>query len=335
MEQHLPDRLSQRLLGRNGPRVGSVGLGCMGMSHGYGPADEAESIATLHRAIDRGVTLLDTAEAYGPHKNEELVGRAIRGRRDEVVLATKFGFRIGASTFARQSLDGTPENAKRAAEGSLKRLDVDVIDLYYLHRKDPAVPIEETVGAMAELVTAGKVRHLGLSEVNAETLRRASAVHPIAALQSEYSVWERGIEESIIPAARALGIAIVPFSPLGRGFLAGSIDGAKGLPAGDFRHNVPRLDDENAPRNAAIVAALREIGERRGATAAQVALAWVLHRGPDIIPIPGTTRRKHLDQNIDAADIKLTAEEMALIDGLAARVAGDRYTAEVARTVER
>jgi aryl-alcohol dehydrogenase-like predicted oxidoreductase len=326
--------MEQRALGKQGLRVGAIGLGCMGMSHGYGGGEEAESIATIHRAIDRGVTMLDTAEMYGPHTNEELVGRAIRGRREGLVVATKFGYRIGTAG-TRMGLDGTPENTKRAAEGSLKRLQVDVIDLYYLHRKDPAVPIEDTVGAMGELVAAGKVRYLGLSEVNGETMRRAHAVHPITALQSEYSVWERDLEPSILPAARALGIGLVPFSPLGRGFLAGAIAGASDLPASDFRHNIPRLDRENAPKNARIVAALSAIAERHRVTPAQVALAWVLAQGADIVPIPGTTRRQHLDQNLDAAELRLSDQDLASLGGLAALVSGDRYTAQMAGVVER
>jgi aryl-alcohol dehydrogenase-like predicted oxidoreductase len=326
--------MERRALGRQGLRVGAIGLGCMSMSHGYGGGDEAESVATIHRAIDRGVTMLDTAEMYGPYINEELVGRAIRGRRAAVTVATKFGYRIGGPG-ARAGFDGTPENTKRAAEGSLQRLQIDVIDLYYLHRKDPAVPIEDTVGAMAELIAAGTVRYLGLSEVNGDTLRRAHAVHPITALQSEYSVWERGIEDAIIPAARALGIGIVPFSPLGRGFLAGSIAGANELPAADFRHQIPRLDSENAPKNAPIVAAVRDIAERHRVTPAQVALAWVLAQGTDIVPIPGTTRRSHLDQNLDAADLRLSDQDLVVLGGLAALVAGNRYTAQLAGTVER
>jgi aryl-alcohol dehydrogenase-like predicted oxidoreductase len=326
--------MEQRALGRQGLRVGAIGLGCMGMSHGYGGGEEGESIATIHRALDRGVTMLDTAEMYGPFTNEELVGRAIRGRRHEVVLATKFGFRIGEGG-NRLGLDGSPENVRHAVEGSLRRLQVEVIDLYYLHRKDPSVPIEDTVGAMAELVAAGKVRYLGLSEVNAETLRRANAVHPIAALQSEYSVWERGIEEDILPAARALGVGLVPFSPLGRGFLAGAIAGASELPASDFRHHIPRLDRDNAPKNARIVAALRDIAARHRVTPAQIALAWVLAQGSDIVPIPGTRLRTHLDQNLDAAELRLTEHDLSSIGGLAALVSGDRYTAQMAGTVER
>jgi len=326
--------MEHRALGTQGLHVGAIGLGCMGMSHGYGGGDEAESMATIHRAIDRGVTMLDTAEMYGPYTNEELVGRAIRDRRASVVVATKFGYQI-VQGGNRLGLDGTPANAKRAAEGSLRRLQTEVIDLYYLHRKDPAVPIEETVGAMAELVAEGKVRYLGLSEVNGETMRRAQAVHPISALQSEYSVWERGIEATVLPAARALGIGFVPFSPLGRGFLAGSITGAGELPATDFRHHIPRLNSENAPKNARIVAALKAIGDRHGVAPSQVALAWVLAQGTDIVPIPGTTRRAHLDQNVNAAGLCLADQELLSLNGLAAQVSGDRYTPQMASMVER
>src|SRR5580700_11125577 len=234
--------METRKIGSQGLVAGAIGLGCMGMTHAYGTGDEAESIATIRRALDCGVTLLDTAEVYGPHTNEELVGKAIRGRRDEVVLATKFGIVLGSGAM---QLDGSPANVERAVEGSLKRLGVDVIDLYYLHRKDPAVPIEETVGAMKELVQAGKIRYIGLSEVGAETIRRAHQVHPVSAVQSEYSLWERGIEESILPAMRALGIGLVPFSPLGRGYLTGALRSSTGFRAGDFRRNLPRFDDEN------------------------------------------------------------------------------------------
>jgi len=319
-----------RKLGTGGLEVGAMGLGCMGMTHGYvrpEDIDEAEGIATIQRALDRGVTLLDTAEAYGPFTNEVLVGRAIRGRREQVVLATKFGLRGG--------INGTPENARRVAEESLKRLQVEVLDLYYLHRKDPQVPIEESVGAMQDLVSAGKVRFLGLSEVGPETLRRASKVAPIAALQSEYSLFERGIEEAILPTLRELGIGLVPFSPLGRGFLAGAFRNAAELPASDFRQNVPRLRDANAEANAHILEVIQGVAGRHQATPAQVALAWVLAQGPDMVPIPGTRRRTTLDQNLDALDLRLDPDDLARLDALAAQVAGDRYTAKAMGTVER
>ena len=322
--------MESRRLGSGGLEVGAMGLGCMGMTHGYVRAedmDEAESLATIHRALDRGVTLLDTAEVYGPFTNEVLVGKAIRGRRDQVTIATKFGLHGG--------INGTPENAKRVAEESLKRLDVDVIDLYYLHRKDPNVPIEDTVGAMKELVEAGKVRFLGLSEVGPETLRRAHKVHPIAALQSEYSVFERGIEEKIIPALRELGIGLVPFSPLGRGFLAGAFRNAAELPASDFRQNVPRFQDANAVANARILEVIQAVADRHQATPAQVALAWVLAQGPDMVPIPGTRRRTTLDQNLDALDLKLSLVDLQELDQLAGQVAGERYLPTQMGTVER
>ena len=325
--------METRKIGSQGLVTGAIGLGCMGMSHAYGTGDEAESIATVHRALDCGVTLLDTAEVYGPHTNEELVGRAIRGRRDQVILATKFGFVSGAGLV---KLDGSPANAKRAVEGSLRRLDVDVIDLYYLHRKDPEVPIEDTVGAMKELVEAGKVRFLGLSEVGAETIRRAHKIHPISAVQSEYSLWERGIEESILPAMRELGVGLVPFSPLGRGYLTGAYQSSSDFIPGDFRHNLPRFDDEHLAANQKLVDAVKAVAARHdGATAARVALAWVLTAAPDAVPIPGTKRRKYLDDNLGAADLHLTAEDMADLNRLASMAVGDRYPPAMAKTAER
>jgi aryl-alcohol dehydrogenase-like predicted oxidoreductase len=322
--------MEMRKLGSGGLEVGAMGLGCMGMTHGYvrpEDIDEAESIATIHRALDRGLTLLDTAEVYGPFTNEVLVGKAIKGRRAQVVLATKFGLHGG--------INGTPENARRVAEQSLKRLDIDVIDLYYLHRKDPNVPIEDTVGAMQDLVTAGKVRFLGLSEVGPETLRRAQKVHPIAALQSEYSLFERGIEEKILPVLRELGIGLVPFSPLGRGFLAGAFKNAAELPAADFRQSVPRFQGANAVANAGIFGVIQAVADRHKATPAQVALAWVLAQGKDVVPIPGTRRRTTLDQNLDALDLRLSPADLAELDALAARVSGDRYLPKAMGTVER
>ena len=322
--------METRRLGSTGLAVGAMGLGCMTMSHGYTrpeEIDEPEAIATIHRALDRGVTLLDTAEAYGPFINELLVGKAIRGRRDQVAVATKFGLHGG--------VDGSPANARRACEASLRRLGVEAIDLFYLHRKDPEVPIEETVGAMAGLVEAGKVRWLGLSEVGPETLRRAHAVHPIAALQSEYSLFERGIEARILPTLRSLGIGLVPFGPLGRGFLAGGFKDASELPDGDFRRNVPRFQAENARANARILEVVRAVADRHRAAPAQVALAWALAQGDDVVPIPGTRLRHELDQNLDAVDLRLTAGDMADLDGLAARVAGDRYAPKQMGMVER
>jgi aryl-alcohol dehydrogenase-like predicted oxidoreductase len=310
--------------------VGAMGLGCMGMTHGYvapEEIDEAEAIATIHRALDRGVTLLDTAEVYGPFTNERLVGKAIQGRRERVVLATKFGIHGGA--------DGSPANARRVAEASLQRLGVEVIDLYYLHRKDPAVPIEETVGGMKRLVEDGLVRFLGLSEVGPETLRRACAVHPIAALQSEYSVFERGVEAAILPACRSLGVGFVPFSPLGRGFLTGAVKDDQALAPGDFRRQLPRFSPENALANQGIVEVIRGVAARHRATPAQVALAWVLGRGEDVVPIPGTRRRARLEENLGALQLALTPQDLAELEPLAGRVAGDRYSPAQARTVER
>ncbi len=324
--------MEQRKLGTQGLTVSELGLGCMGMTFAYGKGDEGESIATIHRALDLGVNFLDTAEVYGPYTNELLVGKAIRGRREGVVIATKFGFRIGDG--GQRGVDGSPANAKRVAEESLKRLGIDVIDLYYQHRRDPAVPIEETVGAMKELVESGKVRYLGLSEVGPETLRRANAVHPISALQSEYSLWERGIEREIIPAIRELGIGLVPYSPLGRGFFTGTVDVNK-LDEGDFRKNNPRFSSANASANQTLVAIVERVAQRRGATPAQVAIAWVLTRGSDVVPIPGTKRVRYLEENVGAIDVTLTPEDLAELDTLADKAVGERYTPEMMRMVER
>ena len=305
----------------------------MGMSSGYGGSNEEESIATIHCALERGVTLLDTAEVYGPYRNEELVGKAVRGRRESVVIATKFGFRMKDGEIA--GTDGTAQNAKRVAQQSLRRLGVDVIDLYYLHRKDPAVPIEDTVGAMKDLVEAGWVRYLGLSEVGAETLRRAHRVHPISVLQSEYSLWERGIETDILPTLRELGIGLVPFSPLGRGFLTGSFTSVKQLASDDIRRDLPRFDEANARANEKIVAAVRAIATRHGATPAQIALAWVLAQGDDVVPIPGTKRRAYLIENLGAVDVKLDDQDLTQLDLMASIVSGARYTGQMASLVER
>jgi aryl-alcohol dehydrogenase-like predicted oxidoreductase len=322
--------METRRLGNQGLVVGAIGLGCMGMSDDYGrpeERDEAEAIATIHRALERGVTLLDTAEAYGPYTNEELIGKALQGRRAQAMIATKFGLTGG--------VDGSPANARRVAEASLRRLRTEVIDVYYLHRKDPAVPIEETVGAMKELVEAGKVRYLGLSEVGPETLRRAHRIHPISVLQSEYSLWERGVEQAILPVLRELGIGFVPFSPLGRGYLTGSFQSLKDLPEGDWRNNIPRFNEEHAAVNARIVAAVREVATRHRATPAQVALAWVLTRGQDIVPIPGTKRRKYLEENLDAAELALTGADLEELGRLAAIVSGERYLPWMMKLVER
>ncbi|MFG2647589.1 aldo/keto reductase [Streptomyces sp. NPDC048436] len=306
--------------------VSAQGLGCMGMSHAYGASDDAQSIATIHRALDLGVTLLDTSDFYGAGHNEELIGRALAGgRRDEAVIATKFGFasRLGEPVRIR----GDAAYVREACDASLRRLGVDHIDLYYLHRVDGNVPIEETVGAMAELVEAGKVRHLGLSEASARTLRRAHAVHPIAALQSEWSLWTRDLEAEIAPVCRELGIGLVPFSPLGRGFLTGRYTSVEGLQEGDMRRSQPRFAGGNLERNLAIVEALEALAAEKGVTAGQLALAWVEHRGDDVVPIPGTRREKYLRENLDAVAIELSAEELAAIDAVApaGAVAGARY----------
>jgi aryl-alcohol dehydrogenase-like predicted oxidoreductase len=311
--------MDTRTLGQ-GLVVSEQGLGCMGMSAFYGESDEQESIATIQRALDLGITFLDTAEMYGKGANEELVGRAIRGRRDEVVLATKF---IGA--FSDRRPDGRPETIRQAIEGSLQRLGVDHVDLYYQHRVDPLTPIEETVGAMAELVAAGKVRHLGLSEASAETIRRAHAVHPISALQSEYSIWTRDVEGEILDTLREREIGLVAYSPLGRGFLAGRFSSPDELDEGDFRRTNPRFTGDNLERNQRIVDKVKEIAEANGVTPAQVALAWVLSRGRDVVPIPGTRRRTYLEQNAAASDVVLTAEELVELDELG-EASGDRYT---------
>ncbi|MFJ3955663.1 aldo/keto reductase [Streptomyces libani] len=305
--------------------VSAQGLGCMGMSHGYGESDDAQSVVTIHRALDLGVSLLDTSDFYGAGHNEELIGRAIAGRRDEAVLATKFGFanRLGEPTMIR----GDAAYVREACDASLRRLGVDHIDLYYQHRVDPDVPIEETVGAMAELVAAGKVRHLGLSEASAATLRRAHAVHPIAALQSEWSLWTRDLEAEIAPVCRELGIGLVPFSPLGRGFLTGRYTSVKGLPESDVRRSQPRFADGNLEQNLAIVEKLDALAAEKGVSAGQLALAWVQHRGADVVPIPGTRRQKYLEENLGALTIELTAEELTAIDAAApaGRIAGTRY----------
>jgi aryl-alcohol dehydrogenase-like predicted oxidoreductase len=321
----------QRTLGTQGLTVSALGLGCMGMSFAYGSADDAESIAVIHRALDLGITLLDTAEIYGPYTNEELVGRAIAGRRDRVVVATKFGFKFEGGT---RGVDGSPANVKRVAEASLKRLKIDTIDLYYQHRRDPGVPIEETVGAMKELVEAGKVRFLGLSEVGPATLRRAHAVHPISALQSEYSLWERGVEAEVLPALRELGIGFVPYSPLGRGFLTGALK-VDDLEAGDWRRTNPRFSSENVAQNERLVTVVKTIADRRGATPAQIALAWVLAQGDDVVPIPGTKRLAYLADNVGALDVALTSEDRRDLDALGSDVAGERYDPAMMALIER
>jgi aryl-alcohol dehydrogenase-like predicted oxidoreductase len=327
--------ISTRRLGSQGLEVSALGLGCMGMSQSYGEPDDAESVATLHRAIELGVTFLDTAEAYGPFTNEELVGRAIAGRRNHVVLATKFGFR-----FEGRQLSGTdshPRNIRKVAEASLRRLRTDHIDLYYQHRVDPAIPIEDVVGAMADLVQEGKVRFLGLSEAGAATIRRAHAVHPISALQSEHSLWERNLEGEILPLLRELGIGLVAFSPLGRGFLTGAAKRAEDYPESDYRRGDPRFQGENFDANMRAAAAVHELARRKGATASQVALAWLLHRGPDIVPIPGTKRRRYLEENAAAAVLALDPAEVAELDRALPpeRVAGPRYNERMMAFIDR
>jgi aryl-alcohol dehydrogenase-like predicted oxidoreductase len=306
--------LQKRQLGSGGLTVGAIGLGCMPMSDSYGPADETESIATLRRAVELGVTLFDTANVYGLGHNEELVGRALAGVRDQIVIATKFGI-TGRNDKGAPIADGRPEYVRQCCDESLRRLGTDHIDLYYQHRVDKAVPIEDTVGAMAELVAAGKVRYLGLSEASAATIRRAHAVHPIAALQSEWSLFERTLEESVAPACRQLGVGIVPFSPLGRGFLTGEIRTIDDFAPGDFRRSSPRYIGENFDRNLALVDRVRALAERKDVKPGQLAIAWLLHKGDDVVPIPGTKRRKWLEENVAAADVTLSADDIAELEG--------------------
>lgn len=318
--------MDKRRLGGQGLEVSAQGLGCMGMSEFYGQGDEGEAIATIQQALELGVDFLDTADMYGPFTNEELVGRAIRGRREEVVLATKFG-NVRGSGGQRMGVRGDPEYVRQACEGSLARLRVEYIDLYYQHRVDRNVPIEETVGAMAELVAEGKVRYLGLSEAAADTVRRAHAAHPIAALQTEYSLWTRDIERRILPTTRELGIGFVAYSPLGRGFLSGRFRSPEDIPEDDFRRQQPRFQGENFHRNLQIVDRVREIAEEKGITPGQLALAWIHNQGADVVPIPGTKRRRYLEENVVAAEIELSAEELRRLDGAAppGATAGDRY----------
>jgi aryl-alcohol dehydrogenase-like predicted oxidoreductase len=326
--------MQMRKLGKD-LTVSAIGLGCMGMSHAYGGQDEASSIRTLERAVELGVNFFDTAEAYGPFVNEELVGKALKPYRDRVVIATKFGFRIDptkSDAAAMQGLDSRPEHVREVAEASLKRLGVETIDLFYQHRIDPEVPIEETVGAMAGLVKEGKVKALGLSEASAEMIRRAHAVHPIAALQSEYSLWTRDPEGEILYTCRELGIGFVPFSPLGRGFLTGKIRSAADFGEGDFRARLPRFEADNMAANLALVKLVEEMAADKGVTAAQLALAWVLAKGDFIVPIPGARKIPNLEQNAAAADVTLTAEEVSALDDMLApeKVAGARYAAQAA-----
>jgi aryl-alcohol dehydrogenase-like predicted oxidoreductase len=329
--------MNTRMLGSQGLKVSALGLGCMGMSQSYGTAaerDEAESIATIHRAIELGVTFFDTAEVYGPFANEALVARALKGKRDRVIIATKFGFKIENGQMVG-GMNSRPEHIREAVEGSLRRLETDRIDLLYQHRVDRSVPIEDVVETMAALVRQGKVRFLGLSEAGEQTIRRAYAVHPISAVQSEYSLWERNLEPRIIPVLRELGIGLVPFAPLGRGFLTGAVKRSEELPADDFRKNDPRYQGANFDANVRAAQAVRDLAAQKGATAGQVALAWLLHKGPDIVPIPGTKRRRYLEENVGAASLSLNASDMAALDAAMETVAGPRYNAPQAEMIDR
>ncbi|MHB8069271.1 MAG: aldo/keto reductase [Desulfobaccales bacterium] len=319
--------MQMRRLGKNGPLVSAVGLGCMGMSEFYGRRDEAESLATIHQALDRGINFLDTADIYGPFTNEELVGRAIKARRQEVVLATKFGIQRSKDDPHARSINGKPEYVREACEASLRRLGVETIDLYYQHRVDPNIPIEETVGAMARLVQEGKVRHLGLSEAGPQTLRRAQAVHPLTAVQSEYSLWSRDPEDEVLTVCRELGIGFVAYSPLGRGMLTGRLKDLQNLPEDDYRRTSPRFQGENFQKNLVLVRRVEQMAAARGCTPAQLALAWVLAQGEDIVPIFGTKKRVYLEENLGALKIILTQDELARLEEAAPRgaAAGPRY----------
>ena len=329
--------LQRRKLGSQGLEVSAIGLGCMGMSQSYGPADETESIATLHRAIELGCNFFDTAEVYGPLTNEALLGKALKGRRHEVTIATKFAWRFRDGKQLPGERASSPALIREAVEGSLRRLGTDHIDLLYQHRIDPAMPIEDVAGTVGELVREGKVRFFGLSEAGVANIRKAHAVHPVTAVQSEYSLWERNLEDDVLPALRELSIGLVPFSPLGRGFLTGAVKRAEDLPADDFRHDDPRYQGANYDANVAAAAKVREIAESLGATAGQVALAWVLAQGADIVPIPGTKRRKYLEENVAAAAITLSRDVVAALGAALApgKIQGERYSAERMAMVDR
>ncbi|HET7436269.1 MAG TPA: aldo/keto reductase [Thermoanaerobaculia bacterium] len=325
--------MEQRRLGSLS--VSALGLGCMGMSQSYGPADEQESIGTIHRALDLGINFFDTAEVYGPYHNEELLGRALQGRREHAVIATKFGWNIEDGKM--KGVTSRPEHIRAAVDGSLKRLQIETIDLLYQHRVDPDVPIEDVAGTVAELVREGKVRHFGLSEAGEQTIRRAHAVFPVTALQSEYSLWERNLEERIIPVCRELGIGIVPFSPLGRGFLAGNVKRAEEYPEGDFRRGDPRFQGANFDANMRAAAIVREISDSHGAASAQIALAWLLQKGDDVVPIPGTKRRKYVEENAGAVELTLSDDDVARLDAALApeAIAGPRYNENAYRWIDR
>jgi aryl-alcohol dehydrogenase-like predicted oxidoreductase len=325
--------MNKRTLGPDGPEVSEIGLGCMGMSAFYGATDEQEALATIDRALELGCNFLDTSDMYGPHTNEELVGRAITGRREQVFLATKFGIKLDPGPPPRRSVEGSPAYVRAACEGSLRRLGVEHIDLYYQHRVDPDTPIEETVGAMAELVKEGKVRNLGLSEASAQTIRRAHAVHPIAAVQTEYSLWSREVEEEVLPTLQELGIALVAYSPLGRGFLAGRFASREEIEEGDFRRYGPRFSEENFNRNLVLAERVREFAQEKQVTPAQLALAWVLSRSRHIVPIPGTKRRRYLEENLGAAEVNLTMDESERIAAAVPPATGERYEEQGMRTL--